>query len=61
MNAYSTVRNTSFATIVVAALAGVVSNGLAVNQRFVYERDVPEAPAVTVLPEVEVTATRLEW
>ena len=61
MNAYSTVRNTSFATIVVAALAGVVSNGLAVNQRIVYERDVPEAPAVTVLPEVEVTATRLEW
>lgn len=59
MNAYSTVRNTTFATIVVAALAGIVSNALAVNQRIVYERDAPEA--IVVLPEVEVTATRLEW
>jgi hypothetical protein len=59
MNAYSTVRNTTFATIVVAALAGIVSNGLAINQRIVYERDVPDA--IVVLPEVEVTATRLEW
>ena len=59
MNAYSTIRNTSFATIVVAALAGLVSNGLAANQRVVYERDVRDA--VTVLPEVVVTASRLEW
>ncbi len=59
MNAYSTIRNTSFATIVVAALAGLVSNGLAANQKIVYERDVPDA--VTVLPEVVVTASRLEW
>ena len=59
MNAYSTIRNTSFATIAVAALAGLVSNGLAANQRVVYERDVPDA--VTVLPEVVVTASRLEW
>ena len=44
MNAYSTVRNTSFATIVVAALAGIVSNALAVNQRIVYERDLPKRP-----------------
>jgi len=61
MNAYSTIRNTSFATIVVAALAGIVSNALAVDQRIIYERDVPEAAAVTVLPEVVVTASRLEW
>ena len=61
MNAYSTVRNASFATIVVAALAGIVSNALAVNQRIVYERDVPAAAAVTVLPEVVVSASRLEW
>jgi len=61
MNAYSTVRNASFATIVVAALAGIVSNALAVNQRIVYERDVPAAGAVTVLPEVVVSASRLEW
>ena len=61
MNAYSTVRNASFATIVVAALAGIVSNALAVNQRIVYERDVPAAGSVTVLPEVVVSASRLEW
>ena len=61
MNAYSTVRNTGFATIVVAALAGIVSNALAVDQRIIYERDVPEAAAVAVLPEVTVTASRLEW
>jgi hypothetical protein len=61
MNAYSTVRNTSFATIVVAALAGIVSNALAVNQRIVYERDVTEAATVTALPGVVVSASRLEW
>jgi hypothetical protein len=63
MNAYSTFRNTSFATIVVAALAGIVSNALALDQRVVYERDLPNAAAaaVAVLPEVVVTASRLEW
>ena len=59
MNAYSTIRNTSFATIIVATLAGIVSNALAVDQKIVYERDVPEAAAVVVLPEVTVVATRL--
>ena len=44
MNAYSTVRNTSFATIVVAALAGIVSNGLAIDQRIILERE-PSAEA----------------
>ena len=58
MNAYSTIRNTGFATILVAALAGIVSNALEVDQKIVYERDVPEAAAVTaVLPEVVVSAT----
>jgi hypothetical protein len=61
MNAYSTIRNTTFATIVVAALAGLVSNALAIDQRIIYEREVPGAAAIAVLPEVEVTATRLEW
>ena len=61
MNAYSTVRNTSFATVLVAALAGLVSNALAVNHQIVYERDVAEAKGVTVLPEVIVSASRLEW
>ena len=59
MNAYSTIRNTSFATIIVATLAGIVSNALAVDQKIVYKRDVPEAAAVVVLPEVTVVATRL--
>ena len=58
MNAYSTIRNTSFATIIVATLAGIVSNALAVDQKIVYERNVREA-AVAVLPEVTVVATRL--
>jgi hypothetical protein len=61
MNTYSTLRHTSFATIVVAALAGIVSNGLALDQRVIYERDVPSAAAVAVLPEVTVSASRLEW
>jgi hypothetical protein len=59
MNAYSTFRNTGFATVLVAALAGIVSNALALDQRVVFERDVPQAAAVVVLPEVVVTATRL--
>lgn len=63
MNAYSTVRNTGYATILVAALAGIVSNALEVDQKIVFERDVPEAAAAarSVLPEVVVSATRLEW
>ena len=61
MNAYSTIRNTGLATIIVAALAGIVSNALAVDQKIVYERDVRQTSAVAVLPEVEVTASRLEW
>jgi hypothetical protein len=61
MNAYSTFRNTGFATIIVAALAGIVSNALAIDQKIVYERDVAAETGVTVLPEVTVTASRLEW
>jgi hypothetical protein len=61
MNAYSTIRNTSFATVLVAALAGIVSNALAADQKIVYARELPEQAAVTVLPEVVVTASRLEW
>ena len=61
MNAYSTIRNTGFAAIIVAALAGVVSNSLALDQRVILERDVPQAAKVVVLPEVVVTASRLEW
>lgn len=61
MSTYSTPRNTGFAAVIVATLAGIVSNALALDQRFVYERDLPEAAAVAVLPEVVVSATRLEW
>jgi hypothetical protein len=60
MNAYSTLRNTGLATILVATLAGIVSNGLALDQKVVYERDLPGAAAVVILPEIVVTATRLE-
>ena len=61
MSSYSTFRNTSYATVIVAVLAGLVSNSLAADQRLVYERKLPERAAVTVLPEVVVTASRLEW
>ena len=60
MNAYSTVRNTGFAAIVVTALAGLVSNALAIDQRVVYERDVPQAAFTVELPEVVVSASRLD-
>ena len=60
MNAYSTVRNTSVAAIIVATLAGIVSNTLALNQQVVYERDISRGVAVAVLPEVVVSASRLE-
>jgi hypothetical protein len=60
MSTYSTVRNTGFATILVATLAGIVSNGLELDQKVVYERDLPGAAAVVVLPEIVVTASRLE-
>lgn len=60
MKTYSTIRNTGLAAVLVAALAGVVSNGLALDQRVIYERDLPNAAAVVSLPEIVVTATRLE-
>jgi hypothetical protein len=61
MNAYSTARNTSFAAVIVATLAGIVSNSLALNQQVVYERDVSRGAIVAVLPEVVVSASRLDW
>lgn len=60
MNTYSTVRNTTLAAVLVAALAGLVSNGLALDQRTVYERDVLGAASATILPEIVVIASRLE-
>jgi hypothetical protein len=60
MNSYSNIRHTGLAAVLVAALAGVVSNGLALDQRIIYERDVLGAASVVVLPEIVVTATRLE-
>jgi hypothetical protein len=59
MRTYSTIRNTGLAAVLVATLAGLVTNGLALDQRVIYERDVLGASA-TVLPEVIVIATRLE-
>lgn len=60
MKTYSTIRNTGFAAVLVAILAGAVSNGLAIDQRTVLERDLPGIAAAVVLPEVIVTASRLE-
>ena len=60
MKTYSTVRNTAFAAVLVATLAGLVSNALALDQRTVYERDVLGAASITVLPEIVVIASRLE-
>ena len=60
MNIYSTVRNTGLAAVLVATLAGVVSNGLALDQRVIYERDVLSASSAVTLPEVVVIATRIE-
>ncbi len=61
MSTYSTVRHTGFATVLVASLAGAVSNGLSLNQQAVFERELPEQASVVVLPEVVVSASRLEW
>jgi hypothetical protein len=58
MKTYSTIRNTGLAAVLVATLAGLVTNGLALDQRVIYERDV--LGVSTVLPEVVVIATRLE-
>lgn len=60
MSGYSTIRNTSLAAVLVAALAGVVSNGLAFNEKAVYERDVLTSSAAVTLPEVVVIARRIE-
>ena len=59
MKTYSAIRNTGLAAVLVATLAGLVTNGLALDQRVIYERDVLGITA-TVLPEVVVVATRLE-
>ncbi len=61
MKTYSTIRNTGLAAVLVATLAGLVSNGLALDQKVVYERDVLGITSATVvLPEIVVVARRLE-
>lgn len=60
MKTYSTIRNTGLAAVLVATLAGLVTNGLALDQKVVYERDVLGIAAATVLPEIVVVASRLE-
>jgi hypothetical protein len=60
MNSYSTIRNTGLAAVLVATLAGVVSNGLAFNEKVVYERDILTSSGPVVLPEVVVIAKRIE-
>ena len=60
MNIYSTIRNTALSAVLVATLAGVVSNGLALDQKVIYERDVLSASSAVTLPEVVVIASRIE-
>lgn len=60
MKTYSTIRNTGLSAVLVATLAGLVTNGLALDQRIVYERDVLGIASATVLPEIVVVASRLE-
>jgi len=60
MKTYSTIRNTGLAAVLVATLAGLVTNGLALDQKVIYERDVLGIDPATVLPEIVVIAKRLE-
>ena len=60
MNSYSTIRNTGLAAVLVATLAGVVSNGLALDQKGIYERDILSSSTAVTLPEVVVIAKRIE-
>ncbi len=60
MNSYSTIRNTGLAAVLVATLAGIVTSGLALDQKVIYERDVLASSAAVVLPEVVVIASRIE-
>lgn len=60
MKTYTTIRNTGLSAVLVATLAGLVTNGLALDQRTVYERDVLGIASATVLPEIVVVASRLE-
>jgi hypothetical protein len=60
MNSYTTFRNTSLAAVLVATLAGIVSNGLELDQKVVYERDMLNSTAAVTLPEVIVIAKRIE-
>lgn len=60
MKPYSIIRNTGLAAVLVATLATLVSTGLALDQRVVYERDILGFEPAFVLPEVVVTARRIE-
>ncbi len=60
MKTYSMIRNTGLAAVLVATLAGLVTNGLALDQKIIYERDVLGIASATVLPEIVVVASRLE-
>ncbi|MBX3702240.1 MAG: hypothetical protein KF822_00520 [Steroidobacteraceae bacterium] len=60
MKTYSIFRNTGLAAVLVGTLAILISNGLALDQRVVYERDILGFDQAYVLPEIVVTARRLE-
>lgn len=60
MNVYSKNRNKRLAAVLVATLSGLVSNGLALDQKGIYERDILGSSAVVTLPEVVVIGNRIE-
>ena len=60
MKAYSKARNSRLAAVLLAIFAGLVISGLALNQKIAFERDVLDAASAVVLPEIVVTAKRLD-
>jgi hypothetical protein len=60
MKTYLNVRNTRVATMLLAIFAGLVINGLALNQKVAFERYVLGTASAVVLPEIVVIAKRLD-
>jgi hypothetical protein len=60
MKTDSMTRSRGFAAVLVLTLAILVASGLALDHRLVYQRDVPGDTPAADLPEILVTAQRLE-
>ncbi len=60
MNAYFTIRSACLAMVLVALLAGVLAGGLVANTDVLREQAAAKSAAPAMLPEVVVTAPRIE-